>query len=25
VVIHPGDYPKKKIEDMYQDYVKKVK
>jgi hypothetical protein len=25
VVIHPGDYPKKKIEDLYQDYVKKVK
>ena len=25
VVIHPGDYPKKKIEDMYKDYVKKVK
>jgi hypothetical protein len=25
VVIHPGDYSKKKIEDLYQDYVKKVK
>jgi hypothetical protein len=25
VVIHPGDYPKKKIDDLYKDYVKKVK
>jgi methane monooxygenase PmoA-like len=25
VIIHPGDYPKKKIEDLYKDYVKKVK
>jgi hypothetical protein len=25
VVIHPGDYSKKKIEDLYQDFVKKVK
>jgi hypothetical protein len=25
VVIHPGDYSKKKIEDLYQDYVKRVK
>lgn len=25
VVIHPGDYPKQKIEDLYKDYVKKVK
>jgi hypothetical protein len=25
VVIHPGDYPKQKIENLYKDYVKKVK
>jgi Methane oxygenase PmoA len=25
VIIHPGDFPKKKIEDLYQDYVKKAK
>lgn len=25
VVIHPGDYPKQKIEDLYKDYVRKVK
>jgi hypothetical protein len=25
VIIHPGDYSKKKIADLYQDYVKKVK
>jgi hypothetical protein len=25
VVIHPGDYPKQKIEDLYKDSVKKVK
>jgi hypothetical protein len=25
VVIHPGDFPKKKIEDMYAEYIKKVK
>jgi hypothetical protein len=25
VIIHPGDFSKKKIEDLYRDYVKKVK
>ncbi len=25
VLIHPGDYSKQKIEDLYKDYVKKVK
>jgi hypothetical protein len=25
VIIHPGDYSKKKIEDLYQDYVKKIR
>jgi hypothetical protein len=25
VIIHPGDYSKQKIEDLYQDYLKKVK
>jgi hypothetical protein len=25
VVIHPGDFSKKKIEDLYKDYVKKTK
>jgi hypothetical protein len=25
VIIHPGDFSKKKIEDLYKDYVKKVK
>jgi hypothetical protein len=25
IVIHPGDFPKKKVADMYEDYSKKVK
>jgi hypothetical protein len=25
VVIHPGDFPKKKIEDLYKDYARKAK